>query len=117
MSLLAKWRNKARFAKAQRAAGEDGMVCGYTDEDGVPHYVVVPKDASDADIRRLIFEHRHGRPMQPSEELLDAFLSGDLLREYEETLTKYIEEGRAELSRERQRLERYLEELKSAAAG
>lgn len=117
MSLLAKRRNKARFAKARRAAGEDGMVCGYTDENGEPQYVVVPKGASDGEIRRAIFEHRHGRPMAPSEELLDAFMAGDLVREYEDVLRTYIDQGREDLSRERQRLERLLEEMKRAASG
>lgn len=65
-------------------------MCGYTDRDGVPHYVVVPRSASDEQIRDLIFQAQHGRPMNRAEMLLSAAQQGDFLRAYEDAITHYL---------------------------
>src|SRR5690606_27261827 len=110
--LLANLRNKAQFAAAKRKAGEDGMVCGYLDSDGRPHYFVVPKDATEADVRRIAFQVRHGRPMTPAEELLDAFYNNELIDEYKGSLQRYINEYQDHKAR----WTRKLEEVKGAAS-
>lgn len=83
-------RNRAAFDRARETAGEDGMVCGFNDEDGTPRYFVVARGAPDDEIRERIFEVRNGRPMTKAEKMLDAGLSGDLLRAYEEALAHYL---------------------------
>lgn len=94
MSLFVKYLNKARFRRARRQAGDDGMVCAYRDSEGVPRYFVMPKGTPDPDVRRTVFALVHGRDMTPGEELLDAAITGELINEAERILREYIEQGR-----------------------
>lgn len=90
MSFLAARRNKAAFLRAKQEAGEDGRVCGITNEDGVPVYFVVDKDASDEEISARAFEVRHGRPMNRAEQLLHAAQAGSFVRAYEQAMESYL---------------------------
>lgn len=90
MSFLDTRRNRAAFLKAQRAAGEDGRVCGTYSEDGEPLYFVVSRDATDDEVRLRAFEAKHGRPMNHAEELLAMAQSGDLVREAEAAIGRYL---------------------------
>lgn len=83
-------RNKQAFQRALITAGDDGSVCGFQDEDGTPHYFVVPKDAPEELIRARAFEAVNGRPMNRAEQLLDAAASGDFVRAYEQAMTNYL---------------------------
>ena len=83
-------RNKQAFQRAQIKAGDDGMVCGFHDEDGTPHYFVVQKDAPEETVRARAFETIHGRPMNRAEQLLDAAASGDFVRAYEQAMNHYL---------------------------
>ncbi len=85
-----KWRNKQAYQNAKTEAGDDGSVCAFHDEDGTPHYFVVPKDAPEAVVRARAFEAVHGRPMNRAEQLLDAAASGDFVRAYEQVMTRYL---------------------------
>jgi hypothetical protein len=84
-------RNRQAFEKARAEAGETGMVCGYTAEDGTPHYFIVPRGASDEEIRDRAFQAIHGRPMNRAEMLLAAAANGDFVRAYEQTMAHYLE--------------------------
>ena len=90
MSFLADRRNKAAFLRAKTKAGDDGRVCGVTDENGTPVYFVVSRDATDEEVRARAFEVRHGRPMNRAEMLLDAAANGDFVRAYEQAMTHYL---------------------------
>lgn len=82
------------FQRAKESAGEGEVVCGYTDENGQPHYFVVKADATPEEMRARAFHAKHGRPMSRVEEMLDMALNGDLVRTYEEVMANYwSEEG------------------------
>ncbi len=83
-------RNKQAYLNAKTEAGDDGSVCGFQDEDGMPHYFVVPKDAPEGVVRARAFEAVNGRPMNRAEELLDAAASGDFVRAYEQAMNHYL---------------------------
>jgi hypothetical protein len=84
-------RNRAAFNRAKTKAGEDGMVCGYTDPEGNPRYFVTPRGTPDEEVRERAFQAIHGRPMNRAEQLLDAAQSGDLIRAYEQAMTHYLD--------------------------
>lgn len=84
-------RNKRAFARAKKTAGEDGMVCGYTDADGVPRYFVVPRGTTDEVIRDRAFQAIHGRPMNRAEQLLSAVQAGDFLAAADAALAHYLD--------------------------
>lgn len=83
--------NRQAFQHAQSQAGDDGVVCGYTTDEGVPRYFIVPKDASEESIRARAFETIHGRPMNRAEELLDAAVAGDFIRASEQAISRYLD--------------------------
>ena len=83
-------RNKQAYLNAKTEAGDGGSVCGFQDEDGTPHYFVVPKDAPEDLVRARAFEAVNGRPMNRAEQLLDAAASGDFVRAYEQVMTRYL---------------------------
>ncbi len=91
-------RNKQAFARAKEEAGETGMVCGFHDEDGAPHYFVVEKDLSAEDLRARAFQAMHSRPMNRAEQLLDAAAAGDFIRAYEQAMTHYLDRDDAPAS-------------------
>lgn len=91
MSILQTLQNRAAFKRAKEQAGEDGRVCGITDEEGTPRYFVVGADASEEEIQARAFEARYGRPMNRSEQLLASAMNGDFVRAYEQAMTTYIE--------------------------
>ncbi len=84
-------QNKQAYQRAKAEAGDDGTVCGFHDEDGTPHYFVVPKDAPDVGVRARAFESVNGRPMNRAEQLLDAAASGDFVRASEQALEHYLD--------------------------
>ena len=84
-------RNREAFLRAQTKAGDDGMVCGYTNSEGEPHYFIVPKDASEEAVRARAFETINGRPMNRAEGLLDAAVAGDFVKAYEQVMTRYLD--------------------------
>jgi hypothetical protein len=84
-------RNKKAFARAQKSAGEDGMVCGYTDAEGTPRYFVVPRGTPDEEIRDRVFQAVHGRPMNRAEQILTAVQAGDFLAAADQALTHYLQ--------------------------
>lgn len=84
-------KNRQAFKRAKRVAGDTDIVCGFHDPEGNPHYFVVPRDASEEEIRRRAFEAKHQRPMNRAESLLDAALSGDFVRAFESTMAHYFE--------------------------
>ncbi len=84
-------QNQQAFQRAQTQAGDDGTVCGFHDEDGTPHYFVVPKDASEVELRARAFETIHGRPMNRAEQLLDAAAAGDFVSASAEAMAHYLD--------------------------
>ncbi len=83
--------NKQAYEHAKAEAGDDGMVCGFHDKDGTPHYFIVAKEADEVDVRSRAFETIHGRPMNRAEGLLDAAVAGDFVRAYEQVMTHYLD--------------------------
>jgi hypothetical protein len=71
--VLSDYKNKRRFQRAQREAGPDEMVCGTIGSDGNPTYFVMPRDASDEDVRGRAFEIREGRSLSGYERSLMKF--------------------------------------------
>ncbi len=83
--------NTEAFQRAQDQAGDDGSVCGFHDEDGTPHYFIVPKGADEVEVRARAFETIHGRPMNRAEQFLDAAVAGDFVKAYEQAMTHYLD--------------------------
>ncbi len=84
-------RNKRAYEQAKIQAEPDGMVCGFLDKDGTPHYFTMAKDADEVDVRARAFESIHGRPMNRAELLLDAAVAGDFVKAYEQAMTHYLD--------------------------
>ncbi len=83
--------NKRAYEHAKSEAGDDGMVCGFHDKDGTPHYFIVDKGADEIATRARAFETINGRPMNRAEELLDAAVAGDFIRASEQALVHYLD--------------------------
>ena len=90
--------NTKAFQRAADQAGDDGSVCGFHDEDGTPHYFVVPKGADEGEVRARAFETIHGRPMNRAEQLLDAAAAGEFIKAYEQVMTNYLDRGEQEVA-------------------
>lgn len=86
-------QNRQAFLRASAEAGDDGSVCGFHDENGTPHYFVVPKAADEVTVRARAFETINGRPMNRAEQLLDAAAAGDFIAAYEKVMTHYLDRG------------------------
>lgn len=83
-------RSSRAFRRAQEAAGEDEMVCGYWDAKGKPRYFVAPRGADEVELRQRAFEAKNGRPMTEGEQLLDAALNGDFVSAFEQAMSHYL---------------------------
>jgi hypothetical protein len=93
MSTFSERRNRKAFLKAEKAAKtSEGMVVGYKDAEGIPQYMVAPRDISEEDLRNLVFVAKHGREMNRAEELLSAAANGDFIRAYEAAIKHYYSE-------------------------
>ena len=84
-------KNKEAYEHAKTEAGADGMVCGFHDKDGTPHYFIVPRGADEAVVRARAFEGVNGRPMNRAEQLLDAAASGDFVDASQQALAHYLD--------------------------
>ena len=83
--------NRRAYEHAKSEAGTDGVVCGFHDKDGTPHYFIVAKEADEVATRARAFETIHGRPMSRAEELLDAAVAGDFIKASQQAISHYLD--------------------------
>ena len=70
MTSLKSRRNRRAFGKVSQSCADDEQVCATLDLDGKPSYFVMPRDATDAEVRAEAFHIRNGRDLSKIEQSL-----------------------------------------------